>query len=79
MTNAVGFIVQCEVCPQKAILAEQPQQPGRGYLCPRCLASGFGDVDVAAAEPISQVRAALTCSGLLDADDDAYMLRQAQG
>ena len=33
MTAVWGFIAQCEICPQKAILGEQPAEP---WICPRC-------------------------------------------
>jgi hypothetical protein len=33
MTGVMGFIAQCEVCPQKAILIDQPD----GWVCPRCV------------------------------------------
>lgn len=33
MTAVWGFIAQCEICPQKAILGEQPDEP---WVCPRC-------------------------------------------
>jgi hypothetical protein len=48
----LGFIVQCEVCPQQAVVATQPEP---GWLCPRCaeVAGGFGDVDVAQGEAVA--------------------------
>lgn len=29
----MGFLAQCEICPQKAILTDQPD----GWVCPRCV------------------------------------------
>lgn len=29
----LGFIAQCEICPQKALLSEQPAE---SWVCPRC-------------------------------------------
>lgn len=50
MTHVLGFHVQCAVCPQRAFVATQPD---KDWICPRCqdLSPGFGDVDVAQAEP----------------------------
>ena len=47
----IGFHVQCNVCPQKALVDEQPDGD---WTCPRCaeVTGGFGDVDVAQAEPV---------------------------
>lgn len=49
MTAVIGFHVQCNVCPQRALVAAQPDGD---WTCPRCaeVTGGFGDVDVAAAE-----------------------------
>lgn len=46
-----GFMVQCTICPQQAVVATQPEP---GWVCPRCteVAGGFGDVDVAQGEPV---------------------------
>lgn len=46
----LGFLAQCD-CGQQALVATQPSGD---WVCPRCAANmrgGFGDVDVAAAEP----------------------------
>lgn len=48
--NILGWIAQCD-CGQQALVATQPSGD---WVCPRCAANmrgGFGDVDVAAAEP----------------------------
>ncbi|MCV7065627.1 hypothetical protein H7H51_07695 [Mycolicibacterium farcinogenes] len=47
------YIVQCSVCPQRAALAARPDPSG--WTCPRCaeVTGGFGDVDVAQAEPVA--------------------------
>ncbi|MBU8833629.1 hypothetical protein [Mycolicibacterium goodii] len=34
MTGIIGFIAQCAVCPQRAVLTDQPDPDG--WLCPRC-------------------------------------------
>ncbi|MFV8049756.1 hypothetical protein [Mycobacterium sp. 48b] len=49
MTAVIGFQVQCVICPQQALVDEQPDGD---WTCPRCaeVTGGFGDVDVAAAE-----------------------------
>lgn len=59
----LGFLVQCD-CGQQALVATQPE---KGWVCPRCteircdipakdfqpnVTPGFGDIDIAAAEPI---------------------------
>lgn len=50
MSGVLGFIAQCQTCPQKAVVDTQP--PEGGWVCPRCSdARGFGDVDIAQAEP----------------------------
>lgn len=54
MTELLGFIAQCAICPQRAVVATQPTS---GWVCPRCAgavdeSAGFGDVDVAQAERI---------------------------
>jgi hypothetical protein len=48
----LGFLAQCNVCPQQAMLATQPD---KGWVCPRCaeVSGGFGDIDVAQAEPVT--------------------------
>ena len=33
-SGALGFLVQCDVCPQRAVVATQP--PEGGWVCPRC-------------------------------------------
>ncbi|SCX34500.1 hypothetical protein [Mycolicibacterium fluoranthenivorans] len=30
----LGFIVQCEICPQQAVVDTQPSEGG--WVCPRC-------------------------------------------
>lgn len=47
----LGFLVQCATCPQRAVVDNQPAQD---WVCPRCseVVGGFGDVDVAQAEPV---------------------------
>lgn len=52
MSAVLGFQVQCSICPQKALVDEQPDG---AWTCPRCaeVAGGFGDIDVAQAEPVS--------------------------
>lgn len=55
MSELLGFIAQCAVCPQRAVVATQPTS---GWVCPRCAGvvdegAGFGDVDVSQAEPIT--------------------------
>lgn len=51
MTAVIGFQVQCNVCPQRALVVAQPEGD---WTCPRCaeVTGGFGDVDVAQAERI---------------------------
>lgn len=33
MSAVLGYLAQCAVCPQQALLAEQPD----GWICPRCV------------------------------------------
>jgi len=33
MTTVLGFIVQCQICPQRAMVDTQPEE---GWVCPRC-------------------------------------------
>lgn len=49
--EVLGWIVQCAVCPQRALVAAQPDGD---WTCPRCaeVTGGFGDVDLAQAEPV---------------------------
>lgn len=46
----LGFLVQCQICPQQALVDAQPDGD---WTCPRCaeVTGGFGDIDVAQAEP----------------------------
>ncbi|MCV7358510.1 hypothetical protein [Mycolicibacterium fluoranthenivorans] len=32
--TVLGFLVQCEICPQRAMVAAQPSEDG--WVCPRC-------------------------------------------
>lgn len=53
--DVIGYLAQCAICPQRALLTVQLDD----WVCPRCAEvvptianePGFGDVDVAAAEP----------------------------
>ncbi|MCK0174777.1 hypothetical protein [Mycolicibacterium sp. F2034L] len=61
----MGFVAQCSICPQKAVLTEQAVD----WVCPRCAdafghgvdcglgqpAPGFGDITIDRAEPIATV------------------------
>lgn len=50
--EVLGFIAQCSVCPQRAVV---DTQPSGDWTCPRCaeVTGGFGDVDVAQAESVA--------------------------
>lgn len=52
VSPVLGFIVQCVVCPQQALVDEQLDGD---WTCPRCaeVTGGFGDIDVAQAEPVA--------------------------
>ncbi|MGE2714219.1 hypothetical protein ACQI4L_09190 [Mycolicibacterium litorale] len=126
MTPIIGFLVQCAICPQQALIA---QQPDGDWLCPRCAevappqpeclcppalggtnicgsptpcpahfsglspaewwqlvsgahryTSGFGDVDIAAAEPSPTVcpDSSLLSWGAAHLDDE-YPIAKVQG
>lgn len=48
--DIIGYISQCAICPQTALT--RTQHPKGGFICPRCReVVGWGDVDVAQAEP----------------------------
>lgn len=87
MTAVLGFIAQCAVCPQRALLDAQPDGD---WMCPRCTEvaepvripdeyaikprfvppPGFGDIDVAQAEPVGS-------PGVWDGDE--WWLKKVQG
>lgn len=49
--DVLGYISQCTICPQKA-LTRHPHPADAPFICDRCRAvTGWGDVDVAQAEP----------------------------
>lgn len=49
--DVIGYISQCDICPQKVIILA-PRPSGGQFVCPRCReVTGWGDVDVAQAEP----------------------------
>lgn len=49
--DVLGFISQCAICPQTALTRNQYPKAAR-FICPRCReVVGWGDVDVAQAEP----------------------------
>jgi hypothetical protein len=86
--GVLGFLVQCSICPQRAVVATQP---AGDWVCPRCtaVAGGFGDVDIAQLEPVhthppSACRACHPIDGgpiLLpfSPSDDDYPIGQVQG
>lgn len=49
--DVLGYISQCGICPQKVII-RAPRPSSGQFICPRCReVTGWGDVDVAQAEP----------------------------
>jgi hypothetical protein len=72
MTAVLGFIAQCDVCPQKAIVSEQPSS---GWVCPRC-------AEVTEPSPYVDPQYVYTAPGsftLPDDEDDGPDLRKVQG
>lgn len=87
MSGILGFIAQCEICPQRAVVDTQPLP---GWVCPRCaaVAGAFGDVDVAQAEPIAPAVRLDLANGQypnvmaqagLGGDDDDYPIAKVRG
>lgn len=49
--DVLGYISQCTICPQKA-LTRTAHPADAPFICDRCRqVTGWGDVDVAQAEP----------------------------
>ena len=75
----LGFLVQCSVCPQQALVATQPDGE---WLCPRC-------AEVAERAPVRLPAEFDTPSGLaallrhhgvrVEFDDDEYPLGKVRG
>lgn len=49
--DIIGYLCQCEWCGQRALTRAQHPSESDPFMCPACRAAGWGDVDIAQAEP----------------------------